>query len=49
MIHQISWGAIFARAALALVVQLILNIVGIGVELSTVDVTAGGSPSASSF
>jgi hypothetical protein len=49
MLNEISWGAVFAGAIIGLVVQLILNMVGIGVGLSTVDAVAGGSPSVSSL
>jgi hypothetical protein len=49
MLNQVSWGAVFAGAAIALVLQIILNMVGIGVGLSTVDVASGDTPSARSF
>jgi uncharacterized protein YjbJ (UPF0337 family) len=49
MLNQVSWGAVFAGATIALVVQLILNMVGIGVGLSTIDVAAGDTPSAGSL
>src|SRR4030081_2424325 len=49
MLTQGSWGAVFAGATIALVVQIILNMVGIGVGLSTVDIAAGDAPSAGSL
>jgi hypothetical protein len=49
MLNEISWGAVVAGALIGLVVQLILNMVGIGVGLSTVNAVAGDSPSASSI
>ena len=49
MLNEISWGAVFAGAIIGLVVQLILNMVGIGIGLSTVDAVAGDSPSVSSI
>jgi hypothetical protein len=49
MLNQVSWGAVFAGATIALVVQIILNMVGIGVGLSTIDVAAGDTPSAGSL
>jgi hypothetical protein len=49
MLNQISWGAVFAGATIALVLQIILNLVGVGVGLSTIDVTAGSTPSAGSL
>jgi hypothetical protein len=49
MLNQVSWGAVFAGATIALVMQIILNMVGVGVGLSTVDVAAGDTPSAGSL
>lgn len=49
MLNEISWGAVFAGAIIGLVVQLILNMIGIGVGLSTVDAVAGDTPTAASF
>jgi len=49
MLNQVSWGAVFAGATIALVVQIILNMVGIGIGLSTIDVAAGDTPSAGSL
>ncbi len=49
MLNQVSWGAVFAGATIALVMQIILNMVGIGVGLSTIDVAAGDTPSAGSL
>ena len=49
MLNQVSWGAVFAGATIGLVMQIILNMVGVGVGLSTVDVAAGDTPSARSL
>src|ERR1700730_16215656 len=49
MLNQVSWGAVFAGATIALIMQIILNMVGVGVGLSTIDVAAGDSPSAGSL
>jgi hypothetical protein len=49
MLNEISWGAVIAGAIIGLVVQLILNMVGIGIGLSTVDAVAVDTPSASSI
>jgi hypothetical protein len=46
VVNQVSWGAVFAGAAIALVMQLILNMIGLGVGLSTVDIAQGDTPSA---
>ena len=47
--HKVAWGAIFAGAVIALVAQIILNMVGLGVGLSTIDPTGGGTPTAGSL
>lgn len=45
---RVSWGAVLAGVVVALVVQLILNMIGIGVGASTFDVSgAEGSATAS--
>jgi hypothetical protein len=49
MFNQISWGAVFAGATIALVMQIVLNMVGVGIGLSTVDIAAGDTPSAGSL
>jgi hypothetical protein len=49
MLNQVSWGAVFAGATIALVMQIILNMVGVGVGLSTIDAAAGDTPTAGSL
>jgi hypothetical protein len=49
MLNQVSWGAVFAGATIALVMQVILNMLGVGVGLSTMDVAQGDTPSAGSL
>jgi len=51
MINRIAWSAVLAGVVIALVTQLILNMIGIGVGLSTVDPAAGAgeNPSATSL
>src|SRR3981081_4777115 len=49
MLNQVSWGAVLAGATIALVMQIILNMVGVGVGLSTIDVAEGDTPSAGSL
>lgn len=45
-----SWGAIFAGVVTALVVQLLLNVLGVGIGASTLDATsAAANPSAAGF
>lgn len=42
-IKRASWGAIFAGATVALVLQLMLNLLGIAAGLGAVDLTSGGA------
>ncbi len=50
MRNLVSWGAIFAGVAAALVVQLLLNILGLGIGASSLDaMNTGDNPSASGF
>jgi hypothetical protein len=49
MINKVAWGAVFAGVVLALVTQLFLNMLGIGIGAATLDVAGGTSPSASGF
>ncbi len=43
-IKRISWGAIFAGVLVAIVTQLALTLLGIGIGLSTVDATEEANP-----
>jgi hypothetical protein len=45
-LKRISWGAVIAGVVLALVVQLLLGMLGLGIGMSTVDPAAGDTPSA---
>ncbi|AIQ92872.1 hypothetical protein [Methylobacterium oryzae] len=47
LLNQVSWGAIFAGAVTALVTQVIVNLVGVGVGLASVGTSAADNPSAS--
>lgn len=49
MLNQVSWGAVIAGAAAALVVQIVLNMVGLGIGLATLDPIGGNNPSGSSI
>ncbi|MCE4226670.1 PhnA-like protein, partial [Methylobacterium sp. C25] len=46
-LHHISWGAIFAGVFIALILQLILNLLGLGLGLTSISATEGTNPSAS--
>ena len=48
--NRVSWGAILAGVVAALVVQLLLNILGVGIGASSLDAAnTGDNPSASGF
>ena len=49
LLNQVSWGAIFAGATTALVTQVVLSMVGVGVGLSSVGTTAADNPAASTL
>lgn len=49
LLNTVSWGAIFAGAVTALVTQVILNMVGVGVGLSSVSTTGADNPAASTL
>ncbi|AWN38455.1 PhnA-like protein [Methylobacterium radiodurans] len=47
LLNQVSWGAIFAGAVTALVTQVVVNLVGVGVGLAAVGGDAADNPAAS--
>jgi hypothetical protein len=49
LLNKVSWGAVLAGVVVSLVAHLILNMIGIGVGASTVDVAAADNPAASTF
>ncbi|AXQ95677.1 PhnA-like protein [Cereibacter sphaeroides] len=49
MINRVSWGAIFAGVVLALVVQVMLTMLGVGIGAATLDPGTGDNPQASTF
>jgi hypothetical protein len=51
LLNRVSWGAVLAGVVVALVAQLILNMIGIGIGASTLDPGAGAdqNPSARGF
>jgi hypothetical protein len=49
MINEISWGAVFAGVAVALVMQILLNLLGVGLGAATLNPVSGDNPSATSF
>jgi hypothetical protein len=49
LLNKVSWGAVLAGVVVSLVAHLILNMIGIGVGASTVDVATADNPAASTF
>ena len=51
LLNRVSWSAVLAGVVVALVAQLILNLIGIGIGASTLDPTAGAAenPTATGF
>jgi hypothetical protein len=49
LFNRVSWGAVLAGVVVALVTQLILNLIGIGIGAASVDATSGANPSGSTF
>jgi hypothetical protein len=49
MINKVSWGAVLAGVVVALVTQLVLNMLGIGIGAATLDPGTGDNPTVSSF
>ncbi len=49
LLNRVAWGAVFAGVVMSLVAQLILNMLGVGVGLSTLDPGTGDNPSAETF
>lgn len=47
LLNQVSWGAIFAGAVTALVTQVVVNLVGVGVGLASVGTNGADNPAAS--
>jgi hypothetical protein len=48
-LHRLAWGAVLAGVALALVVHVILNMLGVGIGIATLDPGTRDNPSAGSF
>jgi hypothetical protein len=48
-LSRVSWGAILSGVAVALVAQLLLNMLGVGIGAATIDPATSGTPEAGSF
>lgn len=42
--RRVSWGAVLAGVAVALSIQLLLNLLGLGIGASTIDIRQGNAP-----
>jgi hypothetical protein len=49
LINKISWSAVLAGVVVALVTQLVLNMLGVGIGAATLDPMTGDNPSATTF
>jgi hypothetical protein len=49
LINNVSWAAVLAGVVLSLVIQLLLNMLGVGIGAATINPMEAGNPSASSF
>jgi hypothetical protein len=49
MINRVAWGAIFAGVVVALVVQVLLTMLGVGIGMATLDPASGDNRAASTF
>lgn len=49
LLNQVSWGAIFAGVVVALVVQVLLTMLGVGIGVATLDPGAADNPAVSTF
>jgi hypothetical protein len=48
-LNQISWGAVFAGVVVALTVQLVLNLLGVGIGAAVIDPGTSDNPTAGAF
>lgn len=49
LLNRIAWGAVLAGVAVALVAQLLLNMLGLGIGAATLDPATGESPETATF
>src|SRR5215217_1230363 len=49
LLNRVSWGAVLVGVAIALVTQLVLNMIGLGIGVGTLDPGTGDNPSATSL
>ena len=49
LLNEVSWAAVFAGVVVALVTQLLLNMLGLGIGVATLDPGTGDNPSAAAL
>ena len=49
VLNRVSWAAVLAGVVVALVTQLLLNMLGLGIGIATLDSGTGDNPAASTF
>ena len=49
LLKRISWGAVFAGVVLSLITHLLLNMLGLGIGIMTIDPATGATPQASTL
>ncbi|HTJ59405.1 MAG TPA: PhnA-like protein [Devosiaceae bacterium] len=49
LLNRVSWGAIFAGAVIALIIQFLLSLLGVGIGAATLRPASGGNPDATTF
>ena len=49
LLNEIAWGAVLAGVVVALVTQLLLNMLGLGIGIATLDPGTGDNPTATSL
>lgn len=49
LLNKVNWGAIFAGAVIALVIQFLLSLLGVGIGAATLDPATGDNPDAGTF
>ncbi|SES47158.1 PhnA-like protein [Rhizobium sp. NFR03] len=47
--HKVSWGSVFAGVVIALAVQFLLNLLGVGIGAAVLDPATSDNPAASTF
>ena len=49
LLNKVNWGAIIAGAVIALIIQFLLSLLGVGIGAATLDPATGNNPDASTF